>query len=732
MKKEEKKEKNTKKIQKIWKTLNIIALLLAIISSVYSIYHILLLGPIEPVIRYILVAILAIIDLIALCKVLKVKKRKKKKNRPFLFMILMTIYIIINALIGFMIGKVYGSLDDMNKEYITYTTDLITMASSDISDISDVKELTIGIIDDEESIEGYIISQEIIKENKLSETNDFEDYSDFSSMMADLYTGEIDALFISSNYPVMFQGIEEYENIKQDTKVIISKDKKMKKQQDNDSLFASSGKQLTEPFTILLMGVDSEVDGLDKNSIGNGDALILVTFNPKTLNATMLSIPRDTYVPIACFKDQIENKITHAAWYGESCMIKTIQNFTGINIDYYAKINFKGVVGLVDALGGIDVEVPKDLCTDNSDRGGQICIKKGWQHLSGEEALVLARNRKQLDNGDIDRGMNQQLVIQGMINSAKTIRNVNTLLDILNTVSRNMDTNLTTDQILSFYNIGKDILARSLDKEDGEIVNIQQLYLQGTGQMIYDEGTRMVLWNYIPVQQSIDDIVHEMKVNLELEEHELIKTFSFSINEDYEKTLIGYGPYKNTSDYSLLPDFTGDTKEQAQKWANANGVKVSFETKETTAYPNGTVMSQSQPARKRIDKLTGTVVLTIAVNNGNSNSNSSTEEIDCSKDTKNKACLVPNFTKMTKQEINAWVKPLKNVVITYENIVMPGAKEGQIVSQSVNANTYLGSTTKITIGVAKEDSTEDNNPSDDDQNNEAKDEDEEDKRVPTE
>lgn len=705
--KKEKKEKNSKRIQRTWTTLVIITVLLALLASAYSIYHILLLGPIEPVIRYTIVGIFGIIDLFALYKVFKLFKGKKKKKNHLLFITLMSFYIIINGFIGFMIGKVYGSLDNMNKDFITYTTNLITMNTSEINTMKDVKELTIGIIDDEESIEGYIISQEIIKENRLNENNDTESYSDYASMMADLYQGKLDALFISSNYPVMFQGMEEYANIKQDTKVIISKEKKMKKEQNNTSVLSPSNKQLSEPFTILLMGVDSEVDGLDKNSMGNGDALILVTFNPKTLNATMLSIPRDTYVPIACFKNQIENKITHAAWYGESCMIKTIENFTGITIDYYAKINFKGVVSLVDALGGIDVEVPKDLCTDSSDRGGKVCIKQGWQHLNGEEALVLARNRKQLDNGDLDRGLNQQLVIQGMINSAKSIRSVNTLLEILNTVSRNMDTNLTTEQILSFYNIGKDIITRSLDKENGDIVNIQQLFLQGMGQMIYDEGSKMVLWNYVPIEDSIHDIVQEMKVNLELEEHKLIKTFSFSINEDYEKTIIGSGPYHHSDNYNLLPDFTGDTKEQAQRWANSHGIKVSFETKETKEYPDGTVMAQSFPARKRIDKISGTLVLTLASNKGNTSSN--TDEIDCSKDTKNKACLVPNFTKMTKQEINAWVKPLKNVVITYENIVIAGAKDGQIVSQSVNADTYLGDIVKIVIGVAKADSSGTNN-----------------------
>ena len=84
------------------------------------------------------------------------------------------------------------------------------------------------------------------------------------------------------------------------------------------------------------MGVDSTKEKLDKNSTGNGDSLMLVTFNPKTLNATILSIPRDSYVYLPNMG--VENKITHAAWGGTNNMIKTIELFTEIDINYYVKI----------------------------------------------------------------------------------------------------------------------------------------------------------------------------------------------------------------------------------------------------------------------------------------------------------------------------------------------------------------------------------------------------------
>ena len=175
----------------------------------------------------------------------------------------------------------------------------------------------------------------------------------------------------------------------------------------------------------------------------------------------MVSIPRDSYVPIACWSGRPENKITHAAAYGNDCMIDTIQNYFDVNIDYYAKINFKGLVKLVDAVGGVEVDVPQRLCTDNSNRDDYICIEPGHQTLDGEHALVFARDRKSLANGDFGRAEHQQEIVMALVNKMKDIDDVTTFMDILNTVSNSMDTNLTTKQILSFYNVGKDIVKKS-------------------------------------------------------------------------------------------------------------------------------------------------------------------------------------------------------------------------------------------------------------------------------
>ena len=585
--------------------------IIAVASSIFSIYEILLLSSIETLIRYIVIGVLVLFDLIIIFKCHRIRKfddtKKKKKPKKKLFMFLIILYTIICLLIGGTIFYVYDKINGLNKTFVTYTSDLLVMSTNQANDISDVKDMKIGILKDDTNPEGAIIPKEIIKENNLNDENEVTDYDNYTSMLVDLYSGDLDAMFISNHYVSMFSGITGYENIESETKVIAKKSKKMKKASSSAVETASTGKSITEPFTMLLMGIDSTDEVLEQNAIANGDTLILITFNPKTLNATMFSIPRDSYVPIACWSGKPENKITHAAAYGNDCMINTIQDYFDVNIDYYAKINFKGLVKLVDAVGGVEVDVPKVLCTDDSSRGEEICIQPGHQTLNGEQALVYARNRKQLANGDFGRAEHQQEIIMALINKIKTINDVSTFIDILNTVSNSMDTNLTTKQILSFYNVGKDILKKSVSTDTSNLINVQRLYLQGTGQMIYDERARMVLWDYVPNKSSRKDIIQAMKENLELADHKVIKKFSFSINNPYEVKVIGEGPY-NTSNgsYNLVPDFTGDTEAQARAAAAKLGLSVTFKGS------GGRVISQSFPANKRTDLVKGNIVLTLS------------------------------------------------------------------------------------------------------------------------
>ena len=599
-------------MKKKFKSFISLLLLLAILGgSAYLIYSIYLLKDIENLLRYCVIGgivLLFVIFFIARKKA--IKKNKKKSFITLLFF--MIIYAFILGFACYEFNVVFNSLTNITTSgYTTYSSSIVALKDNKAENINDIGKAKIGILNDEENIEGYIIPKEIIKKNHL--TNKTKKYDSYIDMINDLQKEKIDYIFLPTKYPSMFKSMEGYENLEDTTKIIYTQTKKVKKK----TKINRNGK-LTEPFTVLLMGVDSEEEDLNSASF-NGDSLMLITFNPKTLGATILSIPRDTYVPIACFTNQRKNKITHAAWQGEECMINTIQNFTGIDIDYYFKINFKGVVKLVDALGGIEVDVPIDFCEQDSNRSfvNEICLQKGVQKLDGEKALALSRHRKTIN--DFIRGQNQQLVVQAMLNQTKNIKSINTINKLLDTISNNMETNMSTNEILSSYNIIKDVAKNSNGENISDLIGFQRLYISGTDAYIYDydaasgEGTGLNLYNFVPYEDSVDEVVEAMKVNLGLKKAEVKKSFSFDVDSPYDEHIIGKGEYSGNST-NTVPDFTGQDSSVAVNWANANGVSLNIQYVSATNESQfiGQIIEQSLPANMDINAIKSST-LTITV-----------------------------------------------------------------------------------------------------------------------
>ena len=684
-------------------------ILFSILASIYCICQIMLLGPIEEVLRYIVVGFIILIDITLF--IFLFKRRRKKGLLSVISLFLIILYILI----GFNIAKVYSMIDGMNKKYVTYSASLITL-NEYTYDISNLKNTSIGILEDETSIDGNIIPNELIKEYELEKNNKIVKMESYNGLINALYKKDIQLIFLPANYEDMFGDGSEFENISKDTRVLISKNKDLIKENTN---LLGSAKSIKEPFTLLIIGIDSTKDGLGNADSFNGDSLILITFNPNNLNATMLGIPRDSYVPIACFKDKIENKITHAAQMGSNCVINTIQDYFDIKIDYYAKINFKGLVDLVDAVGGVDVEVPYDMCEQDSKRRfgkHMIYIEKGLQTLNGEQALALSRNRKQNyglcpvkwtqgNRDDYIRSKNQQEVIKALANKVKDVNNINTLYKILDTISNNMDTNMSTDTILSFYNLAKDILTRL--KSDTNIVTIQQLSLAGYGQTIFDEKSGLRLWNHVPNKQSVIDITKEMKINLGIEAYNMEKEFSYSIKENYKASVIGSGPYNVYTSYDLLPNFVGGNKDNASSWAAKNNIKLIFNTVANSAYSNGRVISQNYPELKRLDKIPNRTLTLTVVQNVTITPPIDTK-IDCllPENITNQKCLIPNFSGLPKNYVTTWGGQFSNIIAVNFIEEVSDKEVGTIINQSVTSGTHINelidNNTTLVITIAKE------------------------------
>lgn len=199
-----------------------------------------------------------------------------------------------------------------------------------------------------------------------------------------------------------------------------------------------------KPFSILLLGADT--GALGRTYQGNSDTMIVVTVNPQTEKVVLTSVPRDTMAQIIGTKEFTVQKINAAYMHGGSEMaMDTVNSLLNMMIDYYLTINMGGLQKVVDALGGVDVDVPFDFSYAGS------TFKKGQQHLNGTEALSYARMRYDDPNNDYGRQMRQRQIITSVIKSAMSTGTLANFKEVLNSVSKNMKTNLTFNDMITIF-----------------------------------------------------------------------------------------------------------------------------------------------------------------------------------------------------------------------------------------------------------------------------------------
>jgi polyisoprenyl-teichoic acid--peptidoglycan teichoic acid transferase len=189
-----------------------------------------------------------------------------------------------------------------------------------------------------------------------------------------------------------------------------------------------------DAFIVLISGID--ING-PISLRSRSDVNILMVVNPNKGTISLVSIPRDMFVPFSCKNDALD-KLTHSGIYGINCTVQTIENFIDIDINYYVRMNFTSFIKIIDVIG--DIEVYSEYSF--TDMKGNYHFVKGINTLNSKEALIFARERKAFEEGDVQRGLNQQEVIKAVIK--KLIRpNTFTKIDkIVSSVAKSIDTNL--------------------------------------------------------------------------------------------------------------------------------------------------------------------------------------------------------------------------------------------------------------------------------------------------
>lgn len=239
--------------------------------------------------------------------------------------------------------------------------------------------------------------------------------------------------------------------------------------------------QKSEPFTILLMGVDTGSESRQEQWEGNSDSMMLVTVNPKTEKATITSLERDILVELSGPKD---NKGTGAqaklnasyASGGAQMAIMTVEDLLDIKIDYYMQLNMKGLVDLVDAMGGITVTNDFDFPIKIYDWEPEYTatVEPGTHKINGEQALVYSRMRYDDPDGDYGRQRRQREVIGKILDKLLAMDSISSYRKILRAVSKNMQTDIeistaTIPSLLGYRSLLSKMKNYQLHGEDADL-----------------------------------------------------------------------------------------------------------------------------------------------------------------------------------------------------------------------------------------------------------------------
>mgnify|MGYP006266885729 CR=1 FL=1 len=251
----------------------------------------------------------------------------------------------------------------------------------------------------------------------------------------------------------------------------------------------------TKVLTTDVQEVPPELQNLGYHALVNSfdglsDTMLLLRFNPNTQQLVILSLPRDTrtYVRGRLTKLNEANRDGGPALAAESVS----DLLGGIAIDRYVRINVQGVEKLVDALGGVTVNVPKDMKYRDESQHLYIDLKAGEQHLDGDKALQFLRYRYD-DKGDIGRVQRQQMLMRALVEQALNPATIARLPKILSVIQQNVDTNLSVEELLALVGY-----AAQTNRS-----NMQMLMLPGN----FSNPSQYKLSYWIPNYGEINDLV---------------------------------------------------------------------------------------------------------------------------------------------------------------------------------------------------------------------------------
>ncbi|MBE6972198.1 MAG: LytR family transcriptional regulator [Ruminococcaceae bacterium] len=470
----------------------LVCLLLMAVCSLILLVQLLSTGMLTTVLVVALIAVLVVCN--GVHAMIQIPRRRNKLPK----LIGGVVALIISAVMIYAISAadaVQSALVNVSgklvEKEITY---VVVLKDSDAKEIGDAIGYNFGALSnaDQKNTEALL---DAVKDGlgKIKTTN----YDSITLLANGLLNKEVDAIIINQGFYTLLAESEAYAGFSQNTRVLyeITTDKEVDPIVPNLAV-------TREPFVVYCSGIDARDTDINANSLS--DVNILAVVNPTTHQVLLLNTPRDYYLPLISEPyTGMMDKLTHAGSIGIEESMNMLGNLYGVDVQYYARVNFLGLVDIVDALGGIDVHSDFTFAAPSigADYGTEwlddkmYYFNEGMNHINGYEALAFARQRQAFEDGDEQRGRNQMAVIKGIVSKAASSQILSSYADLLKAIEGCFITNMHYEDMSALV---------KMQLKDMRGWNITSYAVSGEGDTDYCATYDMDLWVMQPDMDTVD------------------------------------------------------------------------------------------------------------------------------------------------------------------------------------------------------------------------------------
>ncbi|CDA30236.1 cell envelope-related function transcriptional attenuator common domain protein [Clostridium sp. CAG:492] len=361
-----------------------------------------------------------------------------------------------------------------------------------------------------------------------------------------------------------------------------------------------------DPIFVLIMGVSEDI------SAELTDTIMLAGFNPETNQAFILSIPRDTFVGSNEATAGGFDKINALYQKSPQKTVEAVENLTGINIDYYITVKTSALIEIVDAIGGVDFDVPINMDYDDDTQDLHIHLKAGQQKINGEKAEQLVRFRHNnngttysAEYGDNDEGRmkTQREFLKAIATQVVQWNNIDKVKEITNAIFKNLKTDITLSKILGYVPY-----ATSFD-----VNNLEMDQLPGTPEKINE------LWFYKADSSETSELINGYIQKLGLDDKEKAKYIKTNVKKT--KTTKS----KNTTTKNETVNKKNTVVNQTKNTTN-NTIKNTVKSKNETK--NQSVKNEKDDDEKKENTIKKENTVQNKIENGTNDNNKTNENTE--------------------------------------------------------------------------------------------------------